>query len=101
METIVQEIKDASYWHPDLEFQLGGVLFRNKNAFKVRLRNLVEIGTRDTRLWKKVARSHGYHVTWFTKHECTALVFEKKSWNPPLYLLPFFALILKQALKFY
>lgn len=101
MESIVKEIKDASYWHPDLDYQISGVLFRDKNAFKVRLLNLVEIGTRDTKLWKKVASRNGYNVTWYTKHECTALVFEKKSWTTPLYLIPLFVLLIKQAFKLY
>ena len=99
MERIVDELKSECHWQPDLDVQVLGLLFRDKNAFKLRLINCVEVGTRDIALWKKVASRHGYHVNWITKHEYVSLIFEKKKWNIPFYLIPLGILIAKQLVQ--
>ena len=96
---IVNEIREKSHWQPDLTAEIAGFLFRDKNAFKVRLMNCIEVGSRDINLWKNIARRHGYTVHWSTKHESTSLVFEKKRGSFPLYLLPLACLVLKQLVK--
>ena len=101
MESIGKEIRAAAYWQPDLEFEVAGFLFRDKKAFKLRLKNLVEVGSRDMRLWKTVAARHGLSVDWYTKHECTSLVFEEKRPSYRLYLVPLILFVARQAMKFF
>ena len=101
MESIGEEIRAAAYWQPDLEFEIAGFLFRDKKAFKLRLKNLVEVGSRDMRLWRTVAARHNLSVEWYTKHECTSLVFEEKKRSYHFYLLPLMLFVVRQAMKFF
>ena len=100
MDSIGKEIQTASHWQPDLEYEVAGFLFRDKKAFKLRLKNLVEIGSRDMKLWSRIASRHNMSVAWHTKHESTSLVFEEKSRSIPIYLLPLLLFLGRQALKF-